>query len=223
MDDIPNLIKDWPGAVKTHFPGQHTRPGPKSTYYISYYMVVSWNMGTPPKSSILIRCSIINQLFWIAPFLETPISQKDLTPRHLRRSSAKGWPCARCAPPLAARRLSWKSRQLPWKIGKCHRQINYLWPVSGPFSSIFQEMLHQLLVVHPIQRLWAIQDAGIHPSAVSTKTGEHCNIVQTNCGLWRIIPLPDDYMIQNIGDDHSQCLGIPINQPAERDAPAGWG
>ena len=27
MDDIPNLIKHWPCAVKMNFPGQHTRPG----------------------------------------------------------------------------------------------------------------------------------------------------------------------------------------------------
>ena len=27
LDDIPNLTRHWPCAVKTHFPGQHTRPG----------------------------------------------------------------------------------------------------------------------------------------------------------------------------------------------------
>ena len=27
MDDTENLTKHWPCAVKTHFPGQHIRPG----------------------------------------------------------------------------------------------------------------------------------------------------------------------------------------------------
>ena len=35
MDDIPNLIKHWPCAVKTHFPGQHTRPGRNSTIWFA--------------------------------------------------------------------------------------------------------------------------------------------------------------------------------------------
>ena len=41
-------------------------------YYYSYYMGVSENGGTP-KSSILIRFSIINHPFWGTPILETPI------------------------------------------------------------------------------------------------------------------------------------------------------
>ena len=47
MDDVPNLIKHWPCAVKTHFPEQHTRPGRMNIFdivwskYMSYtYM---WN------------------------------------------------------------------------------------------------------------------------------------------------------------------------------------
>ena len=37
MDDIPNLIKHWPFAVKTHFPGQHTSPG-RIFIYVSMYV-----------------------------------------------------------------------------------------------------------------------------------------------------------------------------------------
>ena len=36
------------------------------------HMVVSWNRGTP-KSSILVGFFLINQPFWIPPFMETPI------------------------------------------------------------------------------------------------------------------------------------------------------
>ena len=34
MDDIPNLIKHWPCAVKTHFPRQHTRPGRNAVMFL---------------------------------------------------------------------------------------------------------------------------------------------------------------------------------------------
>ena len=36
MADIPNLIKHWPCAVKTHFPGQHIRHGRSNIIYIIY-------------------------------------------------------------------------------------------------------------------------------------------------------------------------------------------
>ena len=37
LADIPKCIEDWPCAVKTHFPGQHTRPGPN-------YLDINLNM-----------------------------------------------------------------------------------------------------------------------------------------------------------------------------------
>ena len=41
MDDITNLIKHGPCAVKTHFPRQHTRPGRVYLYiYINIYIYI---------------------------------------------------------------------------------------------------------------------------------------------------------------------------------------
>ena len=41
MDDTENLTKHWPCAVKTHFPGQHIRPGRIYIYiYIYTYTYV---------------------------------------------------------------------------------------------------------------------------------------------------------------------------------------
>ena len=41
-------------------------------YIYKYHMEVSWNGGAP-KSSIWIGFSIINQPFWVAPFMDPPI------------------------------------------------------------------------------------------------------------------------------------------------------
>jgi len=42
-DDIPNCIKHWPCAVKTHFLGQHLRPG-RSYIYIYIYIYNIYNI-----------------------------------------------------------------------------------------------------------------------------------------------------------------------------------
>ena len=42
MADIPNLIKHWPCAVKTHFPGQHTRHGRSNIIIYIYTWRTNW-------------------------------------------------------------------------------------------------------------------------------------------------------------------------------------
>ena len=45
MEDIPNLIKHWPCAVKTHFPGQQTLFFPSLYIYISIYIYMFSDIG----------------------------------------------------------------------------------------------------------------------------------------------------------------------------------
>ena len=49
MEDIPNLIKHWPCAVKTHFPGQQTLFSPHYIYKYIYIYVFRHRSHEPSK------------------------------------------------------------------------------------------------------------------------------------------------------------------------------
>ena len=42
LADIPKCIEDWPCAVKTHFPGQHIRPGRVYIYIYTCHDIYTW-------------------------------------------------------------------------------------------------------------------------------------------------------------------------------------